>query len=265
MTAALFDIIFRGDIVHGHSIVDVKQRMAQLFKTDAAKIDSLFRGGAVPLKRNLDQATAEKYQAVLLKAGAQIEIRAVAEAKSAVVSPEPTASRVEAEVQAPRPRKPNPESVAAPAESSVGALSLAAVGSDVLSASERNEPTAVSVDTSHLSVKSAMGSNLLDDAERPADLPVVSVDPHFDMAAVGSDLLSDGEKAQVTPVVVDLAGLDIEALGGDLLHADEKRDHEVAQVDTGGLDMAPVGSDMGQAQKAPPPSAPDTSHIGLTD
>ncbi len=264
MTAALFDIIFRGDIVHGHSIVDVKQRMAQLFKTDVTKIDSLFHGGAVPLKRNLDQATAEKYQAVLLKAGAQIEIRAVAAAKPAVASPEPAAPRVEAEAQA-RPRKPSPEPVAALAQSAVAALSLAAVGSDVLSASERHEPTPVSVDTSHLSVKSIAGGNLLDDNERPADLPAVSVDPHFDMAAVGSELLSDTEKAPVVSVQVDLGSLDIEALGGDLLHADEKRGHDVAQVDTGGLDMAPVGSDMGQVQKAPPPSAPDTSHIGLTD
>ena len=69
-----FDIIFRGDIVFGHQLADVKLRLQQLFKSDAAKIDSLFTGRPVPLKRNLDEATANKYRDALLKAGAMVEV-----------------------------------------------------------------------------------------------------------------------------------------------------------------------------------------------
>src|SRR5690606_40568336 len=59
-TPAEFDIIFRGDIVIGHQLQDVKARLQQLFKTDAARIDALFTGRPVALKRGLDQATANK-------------------------------------------------------------------------------------------------------------------------------------------------------------------------------------------------------------
>ncbi|HSC66388.1 MAG TPA: hypothetical protein VLC79_01760, partial [Cellvibrio sp.] len=74
MSAPEFDIIFRGDIVFGHQLAEVKLKLQQLFKTDAAKIDALFTGRPVPLKRNLDEATANKYRDALLKVGAMVEV-----------------------------------------------------------------------------------------------------------------------------------------------------------------------------------------------
>src|SRR5690606_27763711 len=74
MSTPEFDIIFRGDIVLGHQLAEVKLRLQQLFKVDAAKVDALFTGRPVPLKRKLDEATANKYRAALLKAGAQVAI-----------------------------------------------------------------------------------------------------------------------------------------------------------------------------------------------
>src|SRR6187431_1959690 len=74
MSAPQFDIIFRGDIVFGHQLAEVKLKLQQLFKADAAKIDSLFSGRPVPLKRNMDEATAQKYRDALIKAGAMVEI-----------------------------------------------------------------------------------------------------------------------------------------------------------------------------------------------
>src|SRR5690554_4755014 len=70
-----FDIIFRGDIVIGEQLGDVKQRLQQLFKTDATKVDALFTCRPTPMKRNLDEATAYKYRDVLLKAGIHVEVR----------------------------------------------------------------------------------------------------------------------------------------------------------------------------------------------
>lgn len=85
MSDKQYDIVFRGDVVIGHALADVKQRMAALFKTDTAKVDALFSGGLSVLKRNLDEPTAKKYQAVLLKAGAQVtvEVAGSAQAKQA--------------------------------------------------------------------------------------------------------------------------------------------------------------------------------------
>ena len=68
MQPETFDVIFRGDIVLGHALDDVKVRLQKLFKVDASKIDALFTGRPVILKRNLDSATAEKYRKVLHQA-----------------------------------------------------------------------------------------------------------------------------------------------------------------------------------------------------
>lgn len=89
---ASFDIVFRGDIILGHSLEEVKLRLQKLFKADAAKIDALFCGRPVPLKRNLDEATARKYKAVLQKAGAEVSIKPAGSVKKQPAAPRPAAA-----------------------------------------------------------------------------------------------------------------------------------------------------------------------------
>src|ERR1041384_5795987 len=98
MSEQQFDIIFRGDIVFGHQLADVKIKLQQLFKADAAKIDALFTGRPAPLKRGLDQASAQKYKDVLIKAGAQVELVAVGSIQP--IEPQP----VKPEARAPQPQ-----------------------------------------------------------------------------------------------------------------------------------------------------------------
>ena len=57
MADELFNVVFRGDIVSGHNLADVKARFAQLFKTDIAKVENFFAGRPVVLKANCDRAT----------------------------------------------------------------------------------------------------------------------------------------------------------------------------------------------------------------
>ena len=139
MTPAEFDVIFRGDIVIGHQLQDVKARLQQLFKTDAARIDALFTGRPVPLKRGLDEATANKYRAALMKAGAQVEVCAAGSVKSG--SAAETAKRA-------RPVQ----------------WSLAPAGSYLLKPMERRQASAVDVDVSGFSLR-AEGGNLVDASE----------------------------------------------------------------------------------------------------
>ena len=75
MSDANFDIIFLGRLQSGHTLAEVKPRLMQLFKVDATKIDAIFSGAAVPLKRNLDPTGAKKYQTVLARAGIKVQIR----------------------------------------------------------------------------------------------------------------------------------------------------------------------------------------------
>lgn len=66
-----FKIVFTGQLMPEATLADTKDKLANLFKTDPQKIEDLFTGQVNTLKRNLDAAEADKYLAVLHKAGAQ--------------------------------------------------------------------------------------------------------------------------------------------------------------------------------------------------
>ena len=242
MSTPEFDIIFRGDIVFGHQLADVKARLQQLFKADAAKIDALFTGRPVPLKRKLDEATAHKYRDALLKAGAMVDICA-SNASPANVAPRP----------APVARR-----------TSAG-WTLAPVGADLLLAKERPVSAApVQVDISSLSLRAAEG-NLVDASEVPEEVNAQVVVPDLGLADVGSDLISADEKWELPLVEIELENWGIAEAGSDLLAEDERPVVLPAVVDVADFGLAPAGSDLGQLKPDVTPVAPDISKLRLTD
>ncbi|AYF88775.1 DUF805 domain-containing protein [Pseudomonas sp. DY-1] len=72
MTEARFKIVFDGEPMPGVALETVKENLARLFKSDASKIDSLFGGRSVALKRDLVEAEADKYLTALQRAGAMV-------------------------------------------------------------------------------------------------------------------------------------------------------------------------------------------------
>lgn len=72
MTEARYKIVFDGEPMPGVALETVKENLARLFKSDASKIDSLFGGRSVALKRDLAEAEADKYLAALQRAGAKV-------------------------------------------------------------------------------------------------------------------------------------------------------------------------------------------------
>ena len=255
---SLFDIVFRGDILPGHQLMDVKQRLGQLFKADANKINALFTGGAVPLKRNLEKAVAEKYVKALNQAGAEVQLMAAGALAARAKNRKAPTPRREAPKSAPQSasqpssqkmtlaerlaaQEREAEAAAAAPQAEAQAedesgLSLAPVGADVLKPEERQVVEAVQVDTSDLSVREAQG-NLLDASERQT----------------------------VVPVAVDTDGLTLGAVGEDLLDDSDKRHDEVLELDLSGFDLAEPGADMGQLKPDAPPPPPDTSNIHLQE
>ena len=75
MTDLLFDIVFTGKLAGGIEPSAVKQKVAQLFKLDTEKVDRLFQGKPVTLKKNLEQVAAKKYQKILMQIGMVVELR----------------------------------------------------------------------------------------------------------------------------------------------------------------------------------------------
>ena len=235
-----FDIIFRGDIVLGHQLQDVKQRLQQLFKVDAAKVDALFTGRPVPLKRGLDEATANKYRDVLFKAGAQVEVCPTGNVKTV-------------------PREVPPEAPARPA-----GWSLAPVGAYLLTPTERPRGSPVFVDTGAMSLRPA-GGNLLDASEVTKSEPAHVTTPDFDVAEVGADLVRAEEKMDLPLVEIEVEDWGLAEVGADLIAPEERPIVPGAPVSVGDFGLAPVGSDLGQIKPQVKPVTPDISKLRLAE
>lgn len=245
-----FDLIFRGDIVLGQPLAAVKQRLQQLFKADAAKVEKLFSGRPVALKRGLDEATARKYQQVLHKAGAQVTLVASSESGS-----KPSAQPPKAASGAPSAERPAPEPSAG--------LSVLPVGGFLLAESERTRLTPVSVDVSALSLRPPEG-NLLEQSERLRTEAAPVAVPDFEVAEAGAMLqASDGGELPLVGVEPEDWGL--ADIGSDLLNADEREAQPVTSLPDPEFEVAPPGSDMGQLKRHTPPVEPDISGLRLED
>ncbi len=242
----LYDIIFRGDILPGQNIQQVKLRLAQLFKVDSAKIDALFGGGAKPLKRNLEKPAAEKYILALRNAGADVQL-----AEAGKITSKPTRPSA---VKKPKPQKTMQERLSEQDEAEAHAqvqvaspdqhqgtndssqITLAPVGTDVLKPEERSHVEPTVVDISNLSLR----------------------DP-------GGDLLDASEHTIITVVDIDTSELILDEAGADLLAEDEKERFEELELDLSAINLAPVGSDMGAIKRPAAPPPPDTSSIKLKE
>jgi len=262
MADELFNVIFRGDTVAGHNLVDVKARFAQLFKMDPAKVEGFFAGKPVVLKANCDRATGDKFKAALENAGAIVEVKSVAPvvpvaapvAASAVVTPAPVVTPPAAPSQAaPQPTAAEP----------ANPWSLAASGSDLIRANEINQPEPVQVDISKISL--VKRNPFSTDAEEPLEAARHVSAPPLDLSnlklgEIGETLV---EFKEFVPRNIDLSELSLGAVGADVLREDERQQFVPVNVDTSGMDIAPAGGDLGQIKPPPAPPAPSTDHLSV--
>lgn len=293
-----FDIIFRGDIVFGHQLADVKQRLQQLFKADAAKVDALFSGRPVPLKRGLDLASAEKYKEALTRAGAQVDIVPGGETKPvsvSVVRPLPTppastpttpvaaapltlAQRLEqqaaaaekeaadkAAVKVEQKREQEARAQAAAPSGVQNSWSLAPVGTDLLQPTERVTEVPVVVDISGLSLRPAEAGNILDANEQPPEAIATVVAPNFGVAEAGADLIRADEKMALPLLEIELEDWGLADLGEDLISATEKPQVAAPIIHIPEVGLAPAGADLGQLKPQVKAVVPDISGIRLAD
>lgn len=77
MAEPTFDVLFAGELQGSADPVNVKKRLAALFKLDQAGVDRLFGGQRVFIKRGVDRATAERFRDVFAQAGAKAELERV--------------------------------------------------------------------------------------------------------------------------------------------------------------------------------------------
>ena len=163
MSNQQFDVYFRGDIVPGQTVAEVKERLAELFKLEEAQVSQLFSGRPTAIRRNLDEAGAKKYEQALLKIGAVAELRPAREEDA-------PASKADATPDAPG-LSPEPVEQA----SAENGMSLAPVGSDVLRPDERASVEVEDVDVSALALEPAGGGLLHDDEKHSVEAKQVDI------------------------------------------------------------------------------------------
>jgi hypothetical protein len=71
----MYRIVFHGKVRDGHEAESVREQLGKLFRIeDSERLDKLFNGSPVTIKKSLDEAGARKYLAALEKAGAEVEV-----------------------------------------------------------------------------------------------------------------------------------------------------------------------------------------------
>ncbi|MGI9286234.1 MAG: hypothetical protein ACR2P1_12670 [Pseudomonadales bacterium] len=234
-------IYFDGNIADGFSIGQVKKNLAKLFKSDAERIGELFSGERVALKKNIDLATAKKYHAVLLNAGALVTIDAANDA-SIVYDCAEQATAAKKEEQ--------PEF----------GWSLAPVGSLLLRAKEKVKQAVVNIDISHLSLASVFAAE-----KSKAPEQVVAPDvTHLSVAPVGEQLVASRKEEEETELALDLSALSIDPPGVELGRGTDAEVEEL-QIDLSQYTLLELGEEITATRKmqAPTPEPPDVSHIVL--
>lgn len=176
MSDQLFEVAFSGQVSEGANLEEVKARVGKMFNADEAKLAQLFSGKRIVIKKNIDQATANKYLTALNRAGAECEI-------------------VPMGGGAPAPADTPPAAAASPAASEPAPAAAAAVSQEYESSYEgevapppHTDPLGITGDQiEELSATIApVGSELQDDYAETAE-PDIDISG-FDIAPVGSEL-----------------------------------------------------------------------------
>ena len=86
-----YDLIFSGELVPGFELTQVKKNLQQLFRLDENKINALFSGKSISLKKGVDADAANRYRVAMKKAGARVDSVLVKEPAPAPAKPQPDA------------------------------------------------------------------------------------------------------------------------------------------------------------------------------
>ncbi len=218
-----FAVVFAGQLVEGARPEQVKANFAQLFKVDMARIEPMFGGKPVTIKKGVDEATAKKYQQALLQAGAVCQVVDLAAPQAAAPS---TPAARPAEV----PAAPAPAAApAAAAEPATGVTALnATLAEPGVTLIEPAQVQAAQIETDHLSM-GAVGETLVE-AEHVPDLQVDL--SQLSMAEAGVQLIPP---SSIEAPAIDVSQLSMAEPGVILKEPEEV---PPAKIDTSKISLA---------------------------
>jgi hypothetical protein len=234
-----FEVVFSGKLVEGAVLEQVKAKVAAMFKVEVAKVERLFSGATVSIKKGIDEATAKKYQMALQKAGA---ICQVVNRAAAAAAPTPPASPA-----APPPVAPAAVTPEAAPVAETGTASELGLHKSVVKEVPQGlgELGGVSID--------APGVTLVEHEEIPV--------PQIDTAALSLDQVGAEltEHEEVPEPQVDTSAFSM-GEAGEILSEEEPE--EELEIDISALDMDEPGVTLVEHKEVPKPDI-DTSKLSL--
>ena len=197
-----YDVLFYGVVKPGQDPGQARDNLAVLFKTERSKIDPLFSGSEVVIKRGVDEATAKRYQTAFAQAGLVCQLRDTASPPADAVSGAGEGDPSVAETGS----RLSPESPEAPPAPDTSHLSADEVGTDVLAGFEAPEAPPAP-DVSHLSASDEV-DDLLAGVEREPPPPAPDTS-HLSTADTGVDVLEGYADDTPPPPAPDTSHLNI--------------------------------------------------------
>jgi len=258
-----YNLVFQGHILEEASLDEVKNNLGHLFKADEKKIDHLFSGKPVIIKKNLDSATAEKYLSVLKKAGAKVKaVKIIADATVATNNVAESTQQ-ETPLQGTENSAHSASSLSSTAESHDTVLTLAEANTGVLPTSPGKAAVEVP-DISHLSMSPPQSGSLEEFAEiiAPAVIPNTE---HISLAAPNTGSLEEFIQPVEAVELPDISAIKLAEQDGQELSAESKKPVPVEIPHTSELRLSEAGkgSMEGLSKKAEAEKTPDTSHLQL--
>jgi len=235
-----YRLVFTGEIAEDQHLAVVKRRLSAVLNLNDERVEMLFAGKPVVVKKAADEKTAARFQAVFDKAGARLRVLPIDSAAT----------------KAPASGE-QPESAPPAAVGDSGSLNILPVGADLLAEPERAQPVESNIDTSHLSVQGT--SFNVDESREPIAGPNVD---HLTLAELGARLGVETSEVVIAEIEVNFTLAEAGAIIGQI-------DAEVPQspidIDSVDFELAEVGAVLDTRKKEAPPPPPDTSHLSMDD
>ncbi len=264
MSSIIYAIVFQGEILDGFQPISVKAHMAKLLKADASKMQALFSGKPIVIKRTTDKTEAAKYTNALKKIGANIKVKGIKgkpPARPAAAKPAaPQATRTPAQAASEGEKTAtDTANIKSDAQSApdISAISLAPNEGNLVEPSP--EPPAPDIDLSALSLAENDGTPLIE--AKPFEEAQIDLSEYSVADNDGTPLI----KPKDTPaLVIEVPDFGLDEPGAVLETIKEEK--KLLNPNTMGMTLAMAGADLLEPEEkksAPPPPTPDTSNIHL--
>ncbi|MEW8508641.1 MAG: hypothetical protein AB2598_18270 [Candidatus Thiodiazotropha sp.] len=233
MTADSYDVYFSGAIIKDNDPAEVKRKIGAVFKLEGDKLERLFSGKPIPIKRGVDMDRAIKFRVTFRDAGGLVDIVPAGEPPPAPRPQPQTADRPAPSIPASPPRQEAEE--------------LGFADGPMEPATSGDEVTPIAVPDYELS--SAQGFDLSDCTPKieAAEIPDISA---MQMERPGSTL---DETPEPELLEIDTSALMLDSPGVTLI---EDTPAQPPDIDTSALDVLPANQGTLEDCQKPVDAAP---------